>query len=110
VSLDFILDMLSWGLLVTGGFFVFVGGVGALRMPDFYTRMHAAGITDTLGTILVLAGVIVQAGLSLAAVKLLAIGVFLLLTAPTAAYALANAARLSGLRPEDGARRPQEDN
>lgn len=103
MSLDFLLDAVSWALLIAGGFFVFVGGVGALRMPDFYTRMHAAGITDTLGTILVLVGVIPQAGLSLAAVKLLAIMVFLLLTAPTAAYALANAARLSGLEPEDGA-------
>ncbi len=109
MSLDLVSDVLSWVLLLAGGFFVFVGGVGALRMPDFYTRMHAAGITDTLGTILVLAGVIVQAGLSLATVKLLAIGVFLLLTSPTAAYALANAARLSGLRPEDGAGSPQGD-
>lgn len=99
-----VLDIASWVLLVAGGFFVFVGGLGALRMPDFYTRMHAAGITDTLGTILVLAGVILQAGISLAAVKLLAIAIFLLLTCPTAAYALANAARLSGLRPEDGTR------
>lgn len=96
-------DILSWILLIGGGFFVFVGGVGALRMPHFYTRMHAAGITDTLGTILVLAGVMLQSGLSLATIKLLAIALFLLLTCPTAAYALANAARLSGLRPEDSA-------
>lgn len=103
MSLDIVLDVVSWVLLMAGGFFVFVGGVGALRMPDFYTRMHAAGITDTLGTMLVLAGVMPQAGLSLATVKLLAIMIFLMLTSPTAAYALANAARLSGLRPEDGA-------
>jgi multicomponent Na+:H+ antiporter subunit G len=62
--------------------------------------MHAASLTDTLGTILVLLGIILQAGLSLAAIKLAAIIVFLLLTCPTAAYALANAARLSGLTPE----------
>jgi len=103
MSLDLLLDIASWVLLVAGGFFVFVGGIGALRMPDFYTRMHAAGITDTLGTILVLAGVILQSGLSLATVKLLAIAVFLLLTCPTAACALANAARLSGLLPENRA-------
>jgi multicomponent Na+:H+ antiporter subunit G len=108
MNADLVLEVLSWVLLLAGGFFVFVGGVGALRMPDFYTRMHAAGITDTLGTILVLTGVIVQAGLTLATIKLLAIGIFLMLTAPTAAYALANAARLSGLRPEDGAGRAQE--
>lgn len=101
MSIDLLLDAASWVLLLGGGFFVFVGGLGTLRMPDFYTRMHAAGVTDTLGTILVLVGVILQSGASLATVKLLAIGVFLLLTCPTAAYALANAARLSGLRPED---------
>lgn len=101
MSVNLLLDAASWMLLLGGGFFVFVGGVGALRMPDFYTRMHAAGVTDTLGTILVLVGVILQSGLSLATVKLLAIAAFLLLTCPTAAYALANAARLSGLSPED---------
>ena len=89
----------SWILLITGSAFVLIGGIGALRMPDFYTRMHAASLTDTLGILLVLAGVIAQAGLSLAAVKLLAIMVFMLLTSPTAAYALANAARLDGLSP-----------
>lgn len=108
MNLHLFLDILSWVLLLGGGFFVFIGGVGALRMPDFYTRMHAAGITDTLGTILVLAGVIFQAGLSLATVKLIAIGLFLLLTCPTATYALANAARLSGLEPEDRAATTEE--
>lgn len=93
-----VLDIASWGLLIAGGAFVFVGGLGALRMPDFYTRMHAASLTDTLGTILVLSGIVLQAGLSLATVKLLAIMIFLLLTGPTAAYALANAARLAGVR------------
>lgn len=98
--MEYVVDIASWLLLIAGGLFVFTGGVGALRMPDFYTRMHAASLTDTLGTILVLLGIILQAGLSLAAIKLAAIMVFLLLTCPTAAYALANAARLSGLAPE----------
>ena len=100
MSVEFALDLASWVLLIGGGVFVFTGGLGALRMPDFYTRMHAASLTDTLGTILILSGVILQAGLSLAAVKLAAIMAFMLLTGPTAAYALANAARLGGLRPE----------
>ncbi|MEX2494673.1 MAG: monovalent cation/H(+) antiporter subunit G [Woeseia sp.] len=98
--MEVLLDIISWVLLVSGGAFVFIGGVGALRMPDFYTRMHAASLTDTLGTILVLLGIILQAGFTLSAVKLLAVMVFLLLTAPTAAYALANAARLARLAPE----------
>ncbi len=101
-------DILSWILLVAGGAFVFTGGIGALRMPDLYTRMHAASLTDTLGTILVLVGVVVQAGFSLASVKLLAILAFLLLTTPSAAYALANAARLAGIAPERRTRDEKE--
>lgn len=100
MTLEPVLDVLSWVLLLAGGTFVFIGGVGALRMPDFYTRMHAASLTDTLGLLLMLSGLIVQSGLELSTAKLLAIMLFLLLTAPTAAYALANAARLSGLAPE----------
>lgn len=94
-----IADALSWIFLLTGGVFVFAGGLGALRMPDFYTRLHASSLTDSMGTVLVLAGVVVQAGWSLAAFKLLAILVFLFLTSPTATYALANAAHFAGLRP-----------
>lgn len=94
-----VLDVLSWLLLSFGGVFVFIGGLGALRLPDFYARMHAASLTDTMGTILILAGIMLQAGLSLATIKLAAILLFLLLTGPTASYALANAAVLSGLKP-----------
>ena len=96
----FWIDLLSFVLLVGGGVFVLIGGIGVLRMPDLYTRMHATGLTDTMGTLLVLGGVMVQAGLSLATIKLAAIAIFLLLTGPTASYALSNAALLSGLRPK----------
>ena len=94
-----LVDVLSWAMLLTGGFLVLVGGIGALRMPDFYSRVHAASLTDSLGSILILLGIMLQAGFSLAAVKLAAILIFLLLTGPTATYALANAAFVSGLRP-----------
>jgi multicomponent Na+:H+ antiporter subunit G len=92
-------DVLSGALLTAGGVFVLAGGVGALRLPDVYTRIHGAGLTDTLGTLLVLAGCALQTGFSLPTVKVAAVLVFLLLTTPTATYALANAARLSGVAP-----------
>jgi multicomponent Na+:H+ antiporter subunit G len=95
-----LLDVVSWILLSAGGAFVLIGGVGILRMPTIYTRMHAASVTDTMGTLLILLGIMLQAGLTLATVKLAAIVMFLLLTGPTASYALANAALLSGVRPE----------
>lgn len=103
-----LLDAASWLLLVAGGAFVFIGGIGALRMPDVYTRLHAAGLTDTMGTILVLGGLVLQAGWTLAALKIAAILVFLLLTSPTAAYALANAARLAGIPPVRLAQRAED--
>ena len=95
-----LLDILSWGLLCLGGAFVLIGGIGALRLPGFYTRLHAASLTDTMATILIFTGMMLQAGFSLAALKLAAIMLFLLLTGPTASYALANAALQSGIEPD----------
>ncbi len=98
--MDSLLDMVSWVLLTVGGFFVFVGGVGALRMPDLYTRMHAASITDSIAPMLIIAGLLLQSGFTLFSVKLIAILLFLLLTGPTASNALASAALLAGKIPD----------
>ena len=95
-------DIVSWVLLTAGGFFVLVGGIGALRMPNLYTRMHAASVTDSLGAVLVLGGIMVQAGLTLATIKLAAILLLLLITSPTASYALAHSALLAGIKPDAG--------
>ena len=94
------LNVLSWILLCTGGGFVLIGGIGALRLPGFYTRLHAASLTDTMAALLIFSGIMLQAGLTLATLKLAAILAFLLLTGPAASYALANAALQSGLRPD----------
>lgn len=100
--MELLQDTMSWVLLTAGGIFVLIGGIGALRMPNLYTRMHAASVTDTMGAILVLSGIMLQAGLSLATIKLVAILVFLLITSPTSSYALASAALIAGIRPEAG--------
>ena len=100
MTLALLLDIVSWLLLSAGGVFVFIGGLGALRMPDLYTRMHAASVTDTIGPALIIIGIILQAGLTLASVKLVAILLFLLVTGPTASNALASASLLAGNRPE----------
>ncbi len=101
--MEVLVDIASWALLVSGGAFCVIGGLGLLRLPDVYARMHAAGITDTLGAGLILAGLMVQGGLSLVTVKLILILVFLLFTSPTSTYALANAAYRQGLAPLLGA-------
>ena len=93
------LDGLSWVLLAAGGAFCAIGALGLLRMPDFFTRMHAASVTDTLGAGLILLGLILQAGPSLASVKLIAIGLLIFFTSPTATHALARAALARGLKP-----------
>jgi multicomponent Na+:H+ antiporter subunit G len=100
------IDILSWIMLTAGGVFVFIGGLGALRMPNLYTRMHAASLTDTMAAVLVLGGIMLQAGATLASIKLAAILLFLLITSPTASNALASAAILSGLQPDEGPVKP----
>ncbi len=104
-----ILDIASWILLTLGGISVLIGGIGALRMPNLYTRMHAASVTDSTGAILVLVGIMLQAGLSLATIKLAAILLFLLLTSPTASNALASAALLAGTKPDAAMPDEEED-
>ena len=93
------LDILSWIIIVVGAGFSIVGAIGLLRFPDFYTRLHAAGITDTLGAWLILLGVLLQVESWLVAIKLVLIVVFLFFTSPTATHALARAALASGLKP-----------
>jgi multicomponent Na+:H+ antiporter subunit G len=93
-------ELLGMLLMIGGAAFIVIGGIGVLRLPDFYTRIHAAGVTEVLGMLLVLAGIIVHLGLSLSALKIGAILAFLLLTGPTSAYAMANAAWLTGVKPQ----------
>lgn len=94
-----VVDAASWFFLVAGALFAVAGGIGMLRLPDFYTRMHAASVTDTGGMLLILLGLILQAGWSLITAKLGLIALFMLFTGPTATHALAYAALRSGVRP-----------
>jgi len=97
--IDFLAMLASIGSITGGVFFVFAGTLGVLRLPDFFSRIHAAGMTDTLGVELILLGLIIQTGWSLLSLKFLLVGFFLLLTSPTATHAMANAAYHSGLKP-----------
>ena len=97
--MSIVLDMMSWVLLVAGGLFCIVGAIGMLRMPDFYTRAHAASVAETLGAGLILLGLLLQAGWTLVAAKLLMVGLLIFFTSPAATHALARAALDRGLRP-----------
>jgi len=99
-----IIDILSWFLLLGGGLVGILGGIGLLRFPDFYSRLHAAGMTDTLCAVMIIAGLVLQSGFTLLSLKLGLVLLFLLFTSPTASHALARAALTDGLKPREGER------
>lgn len=105
--MEMLLDAVSWLLILVGSVFLVVGGIGVVRLPDMFARMHGAGIIDTLGAGAVLVGLIFQAGLNIVSVKLVLIVVFILFTSPTTTHALARAALNGGVRPRVEA--PPED-
>lgn len=97
--MELIIDIFSWIFLVLGSFFCLTGALGLLRFPDFFSRTHAAGVTDTMGAGMILCGLMLQAGWGLVLAKLILILVFSLLASTTACHAMAKAALKSGLRP-----------
>jgi multicomponent Na+:H+ antiporter subunit G len=105
---DMALDVLSWVSIIGGLFFMLVGTIGMLRLPDVYTRLHAAGMTDTLGAGLILLGLAFQSiqGMMhghpdwwMALVRLVLVYLFLLFTSPIATHALARAGMAGGVEP-----------
>ena len=94
-------EIAVWVCLVSGSVFSVIGGIGMVRMPDFYTRSHAASITDTLGATLILLGLGLHSGLNLVTVKLIFVLFLLYVTSPTAAHALVKAAYSKGLDAPD---------
>ncbi|MEQ8330738.1 MAG: monovalent cation/H(+) antiporter subunit G [Longimicrobiales bacterium] len=97
--MEMVVDVLSWVFILGGTFFVVVGAIGVLRMPDLFTRLHAAGMTDTMGAGLLILGMALQSGISLNLGRLLLIYLFLFVTSPVASHALARAALLGDVRP-----------
>ncbi len=97
--MDFIVNMISVLCLLLGSFLCVSGGVGIIRFPDFYTRMHAVGVTDTLGAGMILIGLMLQNPGSLVELKLLLILVMTVFVSPVASHALAKAAFRNDLVP-----------
>lgn len=102
---DWLIWALSWGLILIGCVFIVSGGIGLLRMPDLYTRLHAASVTDTGGAIFIVLGLLLQALFVfdnvMAGIKVVLVLFFTLFTSPTASHALAKTALLSGHVPTD---------
>ena len=95
--MDIFINISSALFLLIGSFLAISGGVGILRFPDFYSRMHAVGVTETLATAMILIGLILHNPDYLVDIKLMIILVMTLFISPTASHALANAAMRNGL-------------
>lgn len=93
------IDIVSWLLILAGSFFIITGGIGLLRFPDFFTRLHAASVTDSLGAGLLIFGLVFQSGLNQNSLKLLLILILLALLSPTTSHTLAKAALHGKLNP-----------
>lgn len=98
--MNLVLEIFSWFFLLSGGVVVIIGAMGVLRLPDFFTRLHASSVIDTLGCMLIILGLVLQAGLSLITIKLILIVIFILFTTPASAHALAKAALHGKLFPQ----------
>lgn len=92
-------DWLSWIFILAGSFFTIVGVIGIIRLPDIFSRMHGAGLVDTLGIMLILTGLMFQADEWIVVVKLFLVLLFIFFTSPTTTFALARAAIHGGITP-----------
>jgi len=95
-----IIDWLSDICLLLGGILTLTGAVGLLRLPDFFTRLHAASVTETLAAMLLIIGIMLDTGLTLDSVKLMLIILIMIIANPTITHALCRAAANGGTTPE----------
>ena len=109
--MDIVLDVLSWASILAGLFFMLVGTLGVLRFPDVFTRLHAAGMTDTAGAGFLILGMCFhtvqgmmhgQTHWWMVLVRLVLIYLFMLLTSPISGHALARAGLAGGVEPWTG--------
>jgi len=86
-------------IILVGLFFFITGTIGLLRFPDFYSRMHATSKCDTLGLSLIIIGLALYQGINIATIKIIFIAIFVFITNPTGAHAIARAAFKCGIKP-----------
>ena len=110
LDLQMIRDLAAGLFFALGGLAVITGAIGLVRFPDFYTRMHAAGITDTAGAGLMILAMMIVAPNWQVVVKLAFIEAFLFFTSPVSTHAIAHAAWLVGQRPMLGPNLEREEN
>jgi multicomponent Na+:H+ antiporter subunit G len=97
--MELLIDLTSWFMFIVGSAFLLIGAIGIIRLPDIFSRMHGAGIIDTMGTAMIFFGMFLQAGFTIISIKLFLILLFLMFTSPTTTHALARAALDAGIKP-----------
>ena len=102
------LEIASWICILLGSAFTLTGALGLVRMPDIFTRMHAAGVTDTAGAGLLILGMMLQAGFSLTTLKLLILLALIFFTGPVVTHALAQTCLHEKIQPLLSDRRQAE--
>lgn len=93
------INIIAMALMAFGAFFMITGAVGLLRLPDFYTRLHATGKCDTLGEVLLIVGFMIYEELSFLTIKLFFLMVFIFIANPVATHAIMKAAYVTGVKP-----------
>jgi multicomponent Na+:H+ antiporter subunit G len=109
VSAAEIVAIAGSAIVLFGSIFMVIGALGVVRMPDVFTRLHAASVSDTFGVGLILIGLILVGGLTLVSVKLAFLLAFLFLTGPVATHAVARAALDAGVKARDAKGQPMEE-
>jgi multicomponent Na+:H+ antiporter subunit G len=94
-----VLDAIAVLILFIGVFFLVVGAIGFMRLPDVFCRLHVTGVVDTLGAPLVMIGAAVYLGPQLVSAKLFLATLFLSVTSPLVVHLLARAALEAGHEP-----------
>jgi multicomponent Na+:H+ antiporter subunit G len=105
-------EVFGWiggAVVILGSIFMVIGALGLIRMPDVFSRLHGASVSDTFGVGLILVGLVLVAGLTLVSVKLAFLLLLLFLTGPVATHAVARAALDAGVKPCDAEGRPLEE-
>lgn len=97
--MELLRDIVAWVLVLGGCFFTIAGAIGLVRLPDVYTRVHSAGLVDTVGAGLLLFGLTLYGGFTIVTIKLLLILAFIFFTSPTSSNAFANAVYSAGIKP-----------
>lgn len=93
------MEILGMALMVIGLFFLMVGAIGVIRLPDVFSRSHAVGLTDSLGALFTLSGLALYQGVNGNLLRVLLVLALMYVLNPVMTHATIRAALRAGVRP-----------